>query len=282
MLIDAETGETVDVQYHEPEIFEKDLRDTIKPKGYHFYLNVDMLVGLKRVSSRTVADLVYLASMCNSVRRVAYKESHKPMSISKVRALIRDPNGLKLKELVACGLIYMLDDCVELSSNLISSGMIGVKNQTFKGFGSHIRVYSQYVRDYYENADNRQKNVLGMLYKLAPHINFEWNVITDDVNIHSLEEVSPSGAEKLCEYLGLSGGNAQRTLKGFGDISFTSGSGKFRLLLHGRKQGQYPGGYFINPLFMYRGKNIEEAFKIKIKTYDGRTIGYKYSQEERS
>lgn len=273
-LVNAKTGETERELWLQPEKAKPP--EIQAPRGYCVFINTKKLEECQNLNPRVISDFIYLTSLCNLDNVISNKLTKRHLSIGKVKELINDPHGRKINQLIKNGFLVCARERVIIPKDVMLYGNVA-KNISLD---SYIRVYQEYIRTFYESATKKQKRNLGNLYKLAPYLNFKWNVVCSTPTYTQLEDIEPYYAQELVQLMGYSKNNYQLIIDKIKDLEFISGSTKYRLVVHGLRGRNFCGGFFINPYFMYRGKDIEEALNIKVKSTRGGEYGYKFSRNE--
>lgn len=245
--------------------------------GYYIVLNYDAFRELcRKVDPQVICDFIHLACYGNGINCIASERSTNSVGIKTIYKILGKDADMRLQSLTECGLIVTKGYNYQISSRYISC-----RGKSAKTYRECIKVHKDYFKSLCNNLDLSQRKLVGRIFNLFFCANVRFNLLCDDIyNININKIKNPYRRKEIIELAGFCKGHDSLYNKKLTDLQFTHRGFQFRVILHGIREPDFCGGYFINPLLFYRGKDIDAALDIKVKTKSGKRIGYAILDDE--
>ena len=114
-----------------------------------------------------------------------------------------------------------------------------------------VKMFEYGIKELYENAKATEHKQLGMLIKLLPCVNYDWNVLCTNPTETNEDNIIPLTLKDICRIVGYEESNSNRLKR---DLLKIKVDGKYAICIHtmGNKTA-----ISINPMIYYKGKRYE-------------------------
>lgn len=118
------------------------------------------------------------------------------------------------------------------------------------------RLYIKTIRTLYKNTPTRSHKKLSIVYKLLPYTNWKYNILCkfNTINETDQNKIEPLIIKDIMNILGYDIAHLARFKKDFYSFKYNN----YNIFLSIQSEADYQKSFvFVNPLFFYRGDNIE-------------------------
>ena len=269
--VDIHTGEIKEVKLSMD--FEKNQRILGR---YYLTFNYDKFKELcKKTDPQIIADYIYLACHGNFKNVIVSRETSRYIGGKRIADMLGRNGDKRLAYLMKERLIGTNGSSYALNPLYVNCG----GKSTVK-FQQGARLYKDYYMSLYESSNTSERKVIGRIYKMCHSMNIHFNLICDNLYTDSLKGISPFRCQEVVALAGWKKGNDTRHSNELTSLQFSYHDHVYRVMLHGIKESDFCGGYFINPLLFYRGSNIDWALDVRVRTNNRKRIGYEVLADE--
>lgn len=159
-------------------------------------------------------------------------------------------------KLISLGILMVVEDKLYINRGYLFKGEIGRHRSTAVD-KQYTRVYIDTVRALYNQTPSRSHKLLGMLFRLIPYINKEWNIVSHNPNETLLEAVKPMTLGELTTTLGYDSDNASKLKRDM--LSITTKNGYRAVAFVQAEQDTRKMKIFVNPQVIYGGNDINKV-----------------------
>ena len=233
-------------------------RAALSPLGRDYFF-VDRLHDFRNMKNQTLARLVYLATYLPGGSLLGSNRLH----ITRQRPLTKDDltNELGLKSRhardeflkdAADYLTVCTDGTLLLNRDVFKRGHLSKEYQELQ------RAYFEGIRKLYRATPTNKHRLLGLVFKLIPFVNIEFNIVCENPDETELDAVRPLSIKQICEIVGYDFSEIYRLKDELFQIRFPVGGHLelfCALVQWGAKAEQTR--MFVNPHVFYCGSNYE-------------------------
>ena len=226
----------------------------LKELGKYFFAVCDDFTGL---SDATVARLVYLATFLPIDSGKLYKTERTPLraeDLPHLMGLSQKSVGRFLEEAKA-HIVVEEDGGVFLSSPVFIRGNLPKEQYT-----AMQRLYRDSIRSLYRTTPLNKHHLLGLIYRLLPYINQEFNVLCHNPEETQIDNIELLSLREFCDLIGKNYAKMYRLRAELKKLVFDV-DGKKVLFCNFVSAGADVAStrIFINPRILYNGSNYKNV-----------------------
>ena len=241
----------------------KELIETVNREKSEFKILQDEVMG--KFHFNIYEDLLPLNLEPQYLTRFVYLCCFLDFDDSKVKWGKSNNKDALVKDL---GLIWGLkkDECRYTKNALIEKGLVIInedktisinKKYAFKGKGKKdmkgsVKMFEDGFKEIYENATPKEHKRLGILIKLLPSVNYDWNILCCNPEESEEDKIIPLTLKDICLIIGYNENQSSRLKKELLKIEV---NGKAVICIHNIKDKNVIS---INPMIYYKGHKIEK------------------------
>ena len=232
----------------EQDEFEILLRDTCGKFCFNLYSNLLNL----NIENQYLARFVYLCTYMDYDNKIHYGKTNNGLAVEsdlqEILNLKKDTFGDTKKVFISNKLIIINEDkTITINRKYALKGKIN--NDKLKKGGTRMFEYG--IKDIYENAKGTSEHKrIGMLIKLLPCVNYDWNVLCCNPEEKKDSEVVPLTMKDICRVVGYTENQSSRLKK---ELLKMKIGGKSVFVMHTLNDRE---AFSINPKLYYKGDNI--------------------------
>ncbi len=217
-----------------------------------FYFNFYSELLLLNIESQYLFRFAYLCCYLDyNDNRIYFGKTNNKLAIEKdlkeIWKLGKDETRYTKNALIDKGLIKInKDKTISVNKKYALKGNTGKRE--LKG---SVKMFECGIKELYENAKAPEHKRLGILLKLLPCVNYDWNVLCANPEETNEDKVIPLTLKDICRIVGYEESNSNRLKRELLKIKV---DGKYAICIHtmGNKTA-----VSINPMIYYKGKRYK-------------------------
>lgn len=230
------------------------------------YVKNELLFNHLGIARANISRLIYLATFLdysnrengllikhtkdNKIQHMTRNDIKSNLRLSD-RAFINFMNDVKNNNLM-----------FEVGDKFYISDEYFTKGTSHKDDKEYTRIYIDTTRYLYENCSVRQHKQLSYIFQLTPKLNYNTNIICNNIYEKDISKLDRLGIKEICEFLQISTSSRSNITKLKQELL------KFNVVKNGEKyylfryflfeEGYAKGDFFVvNPMVIWKGNDIE-------------------------
>lgn len=258
-LLDPDTGEVIDgvytAQMDDGSYRTIDSSATAKEMGSYFFFALESFLSDERYKELSYKDLALFIYLTCCIEKEPIMKTYDFIS-----SFITELPQYNIGTLAKVGLITKKDSGYLVNREYITEGSSPYNMRGEKLFAIRKFVY----RCLYVQCSTEQRNLIGKIIKLAPHLNYFTNEICSNPGItECITQIPCIPFTGISALLGESIDSTRRLISAFKEMKFDCKGRTFRVALCEKDSEKSPGKMSILPYLFYRGANVDKTYNLK-------------------
>ena len=135
---------------------------------------------------------------------------------------------------------------IKINSGLCNKGRMKTSASRY----GVVRMFNRAIQELYRQSSTREHEKIGLLFKLLPHINYNWNIVCSNPSESDIRLIKPLKQKEICEILNVD----KKTFATMTKITILDGLEGAMIKV---SNAFVNNAYVMNPRFMYMAKDIE-------------------------